>query len=163
MPGQNIPTTLSYVAGCEHKRFFCLDLSSVRVDSSTPVTIKRHFDEAELTFAQDKEKERIIVLSDMYHQGWVAHGYLTHPWQPVGDRHRLDVMPMLGGLVRVRVPPGFYAVSLRFHPWPIIFASSLSWIVLAMALLIPIALWLGELIGLVVRPVRIVQPAKTPA
>ena len=101
---------------CGNDRLLCRDftpLASHRVAGVSTVKIEDGRIDVELV---DAAEARLLVVSQMFREEWVA----------TGDQ-RVNTMPAFGALLAVRVPPHVTSIHLRYRPMTLILATIAAW------------------------------------
>lgn len=121
--GDILDTTPPALPGCDLDGVLCLDLSAVHAASrDASVNVARRHGVIDAVFEPAPEP-RWLLVSEMYRRQWQARAG--------GDE--ATVRSVFGGLIAVAVPPGATAVELRYRPLPLVAATWLSWIALAVS------------------------------
>ena len=103
--------------GCPNDRVLCTDLAPLAERRSADRLLIEHQNgriDVRL-FAADEP--RLLVVSQMFRSDWVASA----------DGSPLTTVPVFGGLIGVRVPPGISSVQLRYRPVMVMLATALAW------------------------------------
>lgn len=103
--------------GCANDRLLCADLAPLAKRRSTERLLIRQRDGRIDVRLFPADEPRLLVISQMFRRDWVASA--------AGGR--LTTVPVLGGLIGVRVPPGISSVQLRYRPVMVMLATALAW------------------------------------
>lgn len=103
--------------GCGNDRVLCTDLAPLAERRSTDGLLIRHRNGRIDVRLFPADEPRLLVISQMFRLDWVASA----------DGSRLTTVPVFGGLIGVRVPPGTSSVQLRYRPVMVMLATALAW------------------------------------
>lgn len=103
--------------GCSNDRVLCTDLAPLAERRSTDGLLIRHRNGRIDVRLFPADEPRLLVISQMFRLDWVASA----------DGSRLTTVPVFGGLIGVRVPPGIDSVQLRYRPVMVMAATALAW------------------------------------
>jgi hypothetical protein len=112
--------------GCENDRLLCTDLTRLgerRLDEYVTVIMSNGTADVSWPAA---DQPRLLVVSQMFRPDWKASS----------AGRRLQVVPIAGALLGVRVPPGVSAVQLRYRPLPLMIAYAIACSTIAAAFLV---------------------------
>jgi hypothetical protein len=116
---------------CGNDRLLCRDftpLASHRVGNVSMVHVEDGRVDVELA---DAAEPRLLVVSQMFREEWVA----------IGGDPRVNTTPAFGALLAVRVPPHVTSVHLRYRPIALILTTVAAWCAIVVSGASVLILW----------------------
>ena len=109
--------SLVRLAGCANDRVLCTDFTPLAERRSTDDSLATHRNGQISVRLLPVDESRLLVVSQMFRADWVAST----------GGGQLTTLPVFGGLIGVRVPPGVSSVELRYRPVWVMLATALAW------------------------------------
>lgn len=103
--------------GCPNDSVLCTDLAPLAERRSTDRLLIDHRNGRIDVRLFQADEPRLLVVSQMFRSDWVASA----------DGSSLTTLPVFGGLIGVRVPPGVSSVQLQYRPVMVMLATALAW------------------------------------
>jgi hypothetical protein len=125
---ESLPATR--LPGCSNDSVLCADLTSLaerRSPDRLLITNRNGWFDLQLS---PTDEPRLLVVTQMFRPDWFASA----------DGDPLITVPVLGGLVGVRIPAGTRSVQLRYRPATMVLATALAWCTLIASLVALIVL-----------------------
>lgn len=138
-------------SNCRHDKILCRDFSILKGSVSSAGVELNKINYGLAINIQDSKKPKFLMVTELFRKEWSAFG----SGLDVLEEIELEVFPVIGGFIGVKLPPNITNVRLTYKPFKRIVLESFSWIVLVVLLIVMTLNLLRDFICVTVEKLKI--------